>query len=150
VSFSPDLRHWGDHTVTIMARRGPFWDANKIGLSPPPLQTREGWLIIYHGVKLTPAGSTYRLGLALLDLEDPTKSILRSEPWIMAPREHYERMGDVHDVVFPCGYTVGDDGDTLNMYYGAADTSICLATASICELLAWLKENASPGKRFDE
>ncbi|MDX9971754.1 MAG: glycosidase [FCB group bacterium] len=146
VSYSPDLKHWGDHTITVMARRGPFWDANKIGLSSTPIETPEGWLVIYHGVKLTPAGAIYRLGLTLLDLEDPAHSILRSESWIMAPRETYERMGEVHDVVFPCGHTIGDDGDTINLYYGAADTSISLATGSIKEILAWLRENASPGK----
>ena len=64
ISFSPDLRHWGDHTVVLKAKRGPWWDANKVGLSPPPIWTEEGWLILYHGVRYTPAGCLYRLGLA--------------------------------------------------------------------------------------
>lgn len=149
ISYSPDLKHWGDHSVMLMARRGPFWDANKIGLSPPPIETKEGWLVIYHGVKLTPAGALYRLGLALFDLEDPSRPLLRGEPWVMGPREPYERMGDVHDVVFPCGFTIDDDGDALNLYYGAADSCIALARGSIADILGWLKENASPG-RFQE
>jgi len=66
LSFSPDLTHWGDHHILLPARRGAWWDANKIGLSPPPLETPEGWLLLYHGVRHTPGGCLYRLGLALL------------------------------------------------------------------------------------
>lgn len=65
ISFSPDLKHWGDHQILLRAREGGWWDANKIGLSPPPLLTDEGWLILYHGVRSTAAGCLYRLGLAL-------------------------------------------------------------------------------------
>ncbi|MBU0640266.1 MAG: glycosidase [Planctomycetes bacterium] len=143
-SYSPDLRHWGDHKVILRAKRGPWWDARKVGLGPPFIETKEGWLALYHGVRNTPAGCLYRLGLALFDLEDPTRCILRGPKWIMAPETDYERTGDVGDVVFPCGYTIGDDEDTLNLYYGAADTSIALATGSIRDLLSWLKENSGP------
>jgi len=103
LTYSPDLKHWGDHCVLLEARRGAWWDANKIGLSPPPIETPEGWLIIYHGVRETPAGCLYRLGLALLDLEDPCRVVLRGDEWIFGPDEPYERAGDVSDVVFPCG-----------------------------------------------
>ena len=108
------------------ARRGAWWDANKIGLSPPPIETSRGWLVLYHGVRHTPSGCLYRLGLALLDLENPEKCLLRGDSWIFAPEADYERNGDVKDVVFPCGYTMNPDGDTINLYYGAADCSICL------------------------
>jgi predicted GH43/DUF377 family glycosyl hydrolase len=145
LSFSPDLKHWGDHKLILRARRGAWWDANKIGLSPPLIETPEGWLMMYHGVRQTAAGCLYRQGLALLDLHDPTKCLLRSTKWIMGPETEYERTGDVGDVVFPCGYTVDDDGDTLNLYYGAADTYVALARGSIKELLAWLKENSTAG-----
>ncbi|UCD29740.1 MAG: glycosidase [Planctomycetota bacterium] len=143
ISFSPDLIHWGDHKVIIRAKRGPWWDAYKIGLSPPPIETPEGWLLLYHGVRQTPAGCLYRIGLALLDLKNPIRCLLRSNKWIMGPETDYERTGDVGDVVFPCGYTLGDDGDTIHLYYGAADTSVSLVTGSIREMLAWLKENSS-------
>ena len=143
-SYSPDLRHWGDHKIILKAKRGPWWDARKIGLGPPPIETKEGWLALYHGVRHTPAGCLYRLGLALFDLEHPARCILRGPKWIMAPETEYERTGDVGDVVFPCGYTIADDGDTLNLYYGAADTSIALATGSIRGLLNWLNENGGP------
>ncbi len=144
MSFSPDLKHWGDHTLVVPARRGPWWDARKIGLSPPLIETDEGWLMMYHGVRMTPAGCLYRLGLALLDLEDPTRCLMRGSRWMFGPEADYERSGDVADVVFPCGYTLGDDRDTINLYYGAADTSIALATGSISAMLDWLKQNRLP------
>lgn len=142
LSFSPDLRHWGDHTLIIEARRGAWWDANKIGLSPQPLETTEGWLIIYHGVRLTAAGCLYRLGLALLDLDDPRRLIRRSDEWVFGPVESYERVGDVGDVVFPCGATYWPESDELRLYYGAADTAIAVATARMRELLDWLRRSA--------
>lgn len=144
ISFSPDLKHWGDHQIVLEANEGAWWDANKVGLSPPPLETPEGWLILYHGVRQTPAGCLYRLGLALLDLEDPTKLIRRGESWVFAPEEHYERTGDVGDVVFPCGWTL-DDG-LVRMYYGAADTCICLATAKINDLLGFVLSSPTPSR----
>ncbi|MGD2110946.1 MAG: glycosidase [Phycisphaerae bacterium] len=144
VSFSPDLEHWGNHRILLHAKRGPWWDSHKIGLSPPPIETPEGWLILYHGVRQTPAGCLYRLGLALLDLDDPTRCLRRGIEWVIGPEAPYERTGDVGDVVFPCGCTVGADGDTLNLYYGAADTSIALATGSIRASLDWLEDNSTP------
>ena len=77
ISYSPDLRHWGRHRLMLEARRGAWWDANKIGLSPPPIETSRGWLVFYHGVRHTPSGCLYRLGLALFDLENPEKCLLR-------------------------------------------------------------------------
>lgn len=141
ISYSPDLRHWGSHKMILEARRGGWWDASKIGLSPPPIETEQGWLMIYHGVRHTPAGCLYRLGLALFDLETPERCISRGQEWVFAPEEPYERHGDVGNVVFPCGWTIGSDGDTLNMYYGAADTSMALAQGSIKQLLDWLKKD---------
>jgi len=141
ISYSPDLRHWGSHRLILAAREGAWWDANKIGLSPPPIETEEGWLMIYHGVRQTAAGCLYRLGLALFDLNTPERCLLRSDRWIFGPDEPYERQGDVANVVFPCGYTFAPDGDTLNLYYGGADTCIGLATASVRSLLEWLHRN---------
>jgi predicted GH43/DUF377 family glycosyl hydrolase len=142
ISYSPDLTHWGGHKLVLAARKGGWWDANKVGLSPPLIETPRGWLMIYHGVRHTPAGCLYRLGLALLDLEQPEHCLARGDSWIFGPEEPYERNGDVGNVTFPCGYTLGADGDSLRIYYGAADTSIALATASVAELLCWLDEHA--------
>ena len=138
ISFSPDLRHWGSHQVLMRAREGAWWDSSKIGLSPQPIDTPDGWLLLYHGVRVTASGSLYRVGLALLDKQDPTIVTRRSDEWIFGPLEEYERVGDVEDVVFPCGAVLDPDGDTLKIYYGAADTCIALATASVRELLHWL------------
>jgi len=96
--------------------------------------------MIYHGVRRTAAGSLYRLGLALLSLENPEHVLLRGDSWIFGPEAEYERTGDVGNVAFPCGYVIAPDGDTIQLYYGAADTSIALATGSIRHLLAWLDE----------
>jgi predicted GH43/DUF377 family glycosyl hydrolase len=145
ISYSPDLLHWDRHQIMLEARQGGWWDANKVGLSCPLIETPEGWLMIYHGVRLTASGSLYRLGLALFDLRHPERCLLRGDEWVFAPEEEYERQGDVDNVVFPCGYTIGEDGDTLAMYYGAADTSIALATASIRSLLAWLHHSGRSG-----
>lgn len=138
ISYSSDLRHWGSHKMILEARKGGWWDANKIGLSPPPIETPDGWLMLYHGVKHNAAGSLYRMGLALFDLKTPERCLKRSSEWIFGPTETYEQLGDVGYAVFPCGYTIQPDGDTLRIYYGAADTTICMATGSIKELLAWL------------
>jgi predicted GH43/DUF377 family glycosyl hydrolase len=145
ISFSPDLRHWGSHKVILEARRGGWWDANKIGLCSPPIETSKGWLTIYHGVRHTASGSIYRLGLALFDLERPDVCLQRGESWMFGPEAPYERTGDVNDVVFPCGQTIGADGDTINLYYGAADSCVALATGRIRALLDWLEANPSSG-----
>ncbi len=137
ISFSPDLKHWGDHQVLLPAKQGGWWDADKIGLSPPPLQTPDGWIILYHGVRKTVSGGIYRLGVALLDLEDPTRVLRRSDQWIFGPQEPYEREGDVDDVVFPCGWIV--QGDAIRLYYGVADSSMALATGKTSDLLEFLK-----------
>lgn len=147
ISYSPDLRHWGSHKIILTAREGAWWDSSKIGISCPVIETPEGWLMIYHGVRETPSGPIYRLGLALFDLITPEKCLLRGNEWIFCPEEDYEISGDVGRVIFPCGYTIGDDGDALYVYYGAADTCVALATGSLREMLDWLKEHGSTPPR---
>jgi predicted GH43/DUF377 family glycosyl hydrolase len=146
ISYSPDLRHWGSHKVILEARRGGWWDANKIGLCSPPIETAKGWLMIYHGVRQTASGSIYRLGLAIFDLERPEICLQRGNSWLFGPEASYERGGDVKDVVFPCGQTIGADGDTIHLYYGAADSCVAMATGSIRSLLSWLDANSSPAE----
>jgi predicted GH43/DUF377 family glycosyl hydrolase len=139
ISYSSNMRQWGSHKLMLEARLGGWWDANKIGLSSPPIETPQGWLVIYHGVRQNAAGCIYRLGLALFDLQTPDRCIKRGSEWIFGPEESYEQRGDVDNVVFPCGCTVAPDGDTLRLYYGAADTSIAMATGSIRAILDWLE-----------
>ncbi len=147
LSFSPDLTHWGDHHVLLHARKGAWWDANKIGLSPPPMETPEGWLILYHGVRHTPGGCLYRLGLALLDLEDPCRVLRRSDEWMFAPEMPYEQQGDVNGVVFPCGWVLDKPSGEIRIYYGGADSCIALATAHLPELLDYLRQCPAPPQR---
>ncbi len=145
LSFSPDLRNWGDHHVLLEARDGAWWDAGKIGLSPQPIETDEGWLIVYHGVRDTPAGAIYRVGLALLDLDDPRRVLRRGDEWVVGPRMDYEVTGDIPNVIFPCG-AVLDASGALRLYYGAADTCVGLMTAQIGEILDWLRTQPAPAE----
>ena len=144
ISFSPDLRNWGNHKPMLLARRGSWWDANKVGLSPPLIETARGWLMIYHGVRHTAAGSLYRLGLAPFSTDEPETCLLRGDEWVFGPEASYEREGDVGYVAFPCGTTLGRDGDAINLYYGGADSCIALATGSVKRCLAWLDEHGKP------
>ncbi len=139
ISFSPDLIYWGEHRVLLQARRGAWWDAGKIGLGPPPLETAEGWLVLYHGVRTTAGGCLYRLGLALLDLDDPCRVLRRSDEWLFAPELSYERTGDVNGVVFPCAWILDVPSGEIRLYYGGADTCLALATAELSDLLGYLR-----------
>jgi predicted GH43/DUF377 family glycosyl hydrolase len=147
IAFSPDLRHWGDHTLLLPAREGAWWDAGKIGLGPPPLETPDGWLLLYHGVRSTASGSLYRAGLVLLDLEDPRRVLHRTDEWVFGPSEPYEQTGDVGGVVFPCGWIHDPTTDELRIYYGAADTAIALATATLSDLVAYVRSCPRPEHR---
>lgn len=138
VSFSKDLNFWGKDRSLILARHRT-WDSDKVGLGPPPIETPEGWLIIYHGARNTASGTIYRVGLALLDLET-LEVIRRSRDWVFGPKESYERVGDVDDVIFPCGAVVDKKTNELFIYYGAADSVIALATADLNDVLEYLKK----------
>ena len=133
ISYSPDLRYWGDSKV-IMKPVQYHWDEMKIGPGAPPIKTTKGWLNIYHGVFPTMDGSVYRLGVALHDLEDPSKIIGVGDNWILQPEDPWEVTGYVHNVVFTCGAVSEDDG-TVKIYWGGADTVMCAGTASIDELV---------------
>ncbi len=147
VSYSPDLQHWGELSLVLPAREGGWWDADKIGLGPPPMETSEGWLIMYHGVHVTAGGAIYRAGLALLDLDDPRIVRRRSDEWLIGPREAYEMVGDVSQAVFPTGWIVDDETDTLRVYYGAADTSVCLMTARMSEVMTYVLDCPEPPRQ---
>ncbi len=133
ISFSEDLLHWGDSRALLSPRLG-YWDSYRLGGSAVPIETEDGWLEIYHGVKMTSGGPIYRAGVALLDLEDPSVVIGRSPIPILSPRTEYERIGDINNVVFASAAVVEDDGE-VKVYYGAADTSICVATGSLQNLV---------------
>jgi len=138
LSRSPDLVSWSVPEQVLRPRDGAWWDSMRIGIGPPPVETEQGWLLLYHGVKETVSGAIYRVGLALLDRDEPTRVIARLPQWVLAPQAEYERSGDIPNVVFPCGLVHDERSGELRLYYGAADTSIALAVAQLDELLAAL------------
>lgn len=138
LSRSPDLVSWSAPEQVLQPRSGAWWDSLRIGIGPPPLLTEHGWLLIYHGVKDTVSGELYRIGLALLDLDDPTRVVRRLPNWVFAPLAAYERTGDVPNVVFPCGLIHDEASGDVHLYYGAADSSICRATGRLDELVSAL------------
>jgi len=143
ISYSPDMKYWGEHRMVMQI--SPFensaWQSTKIGAGGVPIWTEDGWLILYHGVIQTCNGFRYSAGAAILDHEDPSKVKFRSSKYILAPAEMYEIAGDVPNVIFPCA-SLEDDQGRLVMYYGAADTSVCIAFAYIDELVNFIKENS--------
>lgn len=134
VSYSKDLKYWGDSKVIMTARSG-FWDCNRIGVGCPPIRTEKGWLLIYYGNKHASSGHIYRIGTALLDLDDPSKVIGRSDIPILSPREYYERVGDVDNMVFTTGAVLNEELGNLMIYYGAATNAICLGWAKLDMLI---------------
>ena len=134
ISYSDDLISWGGSRC-VMTVRDDHWDSWRIGASSQPIKIYHGWIIIYHGVKATSGGPIYRLGAAVLDEKDPSIVRCRTAIPILSPREYYERVGDVNNVVFSCGAILEDDGEQLKIYYGASDTCICVGTANVNELM---------------
>jgi beta-1,2-mannobiose phosphorylase / 1,2-beta-oligomannan phosphorylase len=135
LSRSDDLLSWSTPEQVLQPRHGSWWDSLRIGIGPPPFRTEHGWLIIYHGVKETVAGSIYRVGLALSALDDPARVLHRAEEWVLSPTAPYEREGDIPNIVFPCGLIHDESSGEIRLYYGAADTTVCLATARLDDLL---------------
>lgn len=140
ISQSPDLLHWGIHRNIAESRRF-HWDRGKIGPGAVPIETKEGWLCLYHGTTPLCNGLNYNVGVILLDLDDPTKVIARPKEYLMRPAELYEQAGIVPNVCFPCAALPKPDG-SLWIYYGAADTVLCLAFAKIDEILDWCRKSA--------
>jgi len=134
ISYSPDLEHWGHHKLVAETRR-ERWDGHKLGAGPSPIKTKEGWLLMYHGVYERCNGLVYRTGVMLLDLEDPSQVLARSRGYVFGPRESYERIGDVDNCIFITGNILEDDGETVRLYYGGADTVMCMATAKLSDLI---------------
>lgn len=140
-SQSPDMRYWGDHRY-VMGTLPNGWQSTKIGAGPTPIETSEGWLLIYHGVLTSCNGFVYSMGAALLDRDEPWKVLYRTQPYIMSPQKQYECVGDVPNVVFPCAALVDAPTGRLAIYYGAADTVTCLAFAQIDELIDFIKSHS--------
>jgi beta-1,4-mannooligosaccharide/beta-1,4-mannosyl-N-acetylglucosamine phosphorylase len=139
-SESPDMVHWGKHRWVMRPCGG--WQSTKVGAGPIPIETSEGWLLIYHGVLTSCNGFVYSAGVALLDLDEPWKVIYRGAPYVASPQALYECVGDVPNVWFPCAALCDAPTGRLAIYYGAADTVTGLAFAQVDELVAWVKAHA--------
>jgi beta-1,4-mannooligosaccharide/beta-1,4-mannosyl-N-acetylglucosamine phosphorylase len=141
-SESPDLCFWGKHRH-VMSPIVNTWQSTKIGGGPAPLETSEGWLLVYHGVLTSCNGYIYSAGVALLDRDEPWKVIARAAPFVLAPEEPYETVGNVPNVVFPCAMLCDAPTGRLAIYYGAADTVTGLAFAYVDELVRFAKEHST-------
>ncbi len=144
ISQSPDMKFWGCHRHVMSTVKGDesAWQSTKIGAGPIPIETDEGWLLIYHGVITTCQGYVYRMGAALLDKDEPWKVLYRSKDYILAPYEYYECVGDVPNVTFPCATLTDAATGRIAIYYGCADTVTGLAFTTVDTLLQYIKENS--------
>ncbi len=146
ISYSPDLIHWG-RTRLVLERNTRYWESAKIGPGAPPVKTERGWLIIYHGCRQSMNGYSYHAGCMLLDLADPSRIVGKIRDSIIDPETLYERVGNVSNVVFPTAALAHGGPDDLKIYYGAADTAIALATASIAALVEACLRDGPPSAR---
>ena len=136
-SESPDMTFWGKHRHVMSPDSA--WDWVKIGAGPIPIETKEGWLLFYHGVMETCQGLNYSMGAAILDIDKPWKVKYRAKPYLLSPRTQYECMGDVPNVVFPCAALCDAPTGRIAIYYGAADTVVAMAYTQVDELVEFIK-----------
>ncbi len=139
-SESPDMTYWGKHRWVMKPTMG--WQQTKVGAGPIPIETTEGWLMIYHGVLTSCQGLVYSMGAALLDIDKPWKVLYRTKPYLLSPWTNYECVGDVPNVVFPGAALTDAETGRITIYYGGADTVVCLAFAYVDELIEFTKNNS--------
>lgn len=143
ISQSPDLVYWGCHRHVMSPKGGKVsWECTKTGAGPVPIETSEGWLLIYHGVLTSCNGYVYSMGGAILDIDEPWRVLYRCKDYLLNPRAVYECVGDVPNVVFPCAAVVNEDLGRIAVYYGCADTVTGLAFCEVDELLNHIKNNS--------
>lgn len=141
ISESINMIHWGRHRFT-MGAGGQWWQSTKIGAGPIPIETSDGWLLIYHGVWTTCNGFVYNIGAALLDIDEPWKVLHRTNRHILTPEKPYETIGKVPNVVFPCAALCDAPTGRIAIYYGGADTYTCIAFAQVDELIDFIRSNS--------
>lgn len=143
ISQSPNMVHWGEHRFVMGPKNDGMvnWQMTKVGAGPIPIETSEGWLMIYHGVLTTCNGFTYSMGAALLDLDEPWKVIHRSDSYLLAPHEYYECVGNTPNVVFPCAALTDAESGRIAIYYGAADSVTGLAFGHVDEIIDYISHN---------
>ena len=143
LSYSPDMTYWGKHRQVMKSGHGGWFEGTKIGPGPVPIETSEGWLTIYHAVICNCNGFVYSMASVLLDLDDPSKVLARSNQYMLSPEKDYETTGFVPNVAFPCATLCDADTGRLAIYYGAADTYTALAFGNVHDIIAWTKANSS-------
>jgi beta-1,4-mannooligosaccharide/beta-1,4-mannosyl-N-acetylglucosamine phosphorylase len=139
-SESPDMEFWGRHRF-VLGAGSPPWASTKLGAGATPIETSEGWLVIYHGVLTSCNGFVYSMSAMLTDLDRPWKIIARAEPYLLSPQTLYECVGDVPNVAFPCAALVDAASNRMAIYYGAADTVVAMAFSRVDEMVQWVKDN---------
>lgn len=143
-SESPDMTYWGKHRYVFGTSPVAGWQSKKVGPGPTPIETDEGWLMIYHGVLNSCNGFVYRFGVALLDIEKPWIVKERGMFYVFGPEVDYELTGDVPNVTFPCATLCDADTGRISIYYGAADTVTGLAFTTVDELLGYMRKYPHP------
>ncbi len=137
VAESSDLVFWGRPRLVLPERGGTWWDGERVGAGAVPIETEAGWLVLYHGVKVVAGVPNYRLGVALLDRDDPARVISRCAHPVLGPEAPYERVGNGLNVVFTCGALVREG--TVWLYYGAADSCVALAHVRLDDLVEYAR-----------
>lgn len=141
LSESPDLVYWGKHRHVMERGGNGWWQGLKIGGGPAPIETSEGWLMLYHGVANTCNGYVYSMGAAILDIDEPSKVLYRCKNYILTPEMPYEEVGFVPNVVFPCATIHDPKTGRIAIYYGAADSYVALAFTTVDILIDYIKTN---------
>ncbi len=139
LSQSPDLTYWGKHRFVIKPENN--WEMTKVGAGPTPIETSEGWLCFYHGVLTSCNGFTYSMGAMLTDINEPWRVLHRADSYLLSPREQYEFVGDVPNVVFPCAALADAKTGKIAIYYGGADTVVGLAFTTVDEVVDYIKKH---------
>lgn len=137
LSESPDMEYWGHHRH-VMGRSDNWWENLKIGGGAAPIETDEGWLLLYHGVVNTCNGYVYSIGAAILDIDEPSKVLHRCDSYILTPEEWYEERGFVPNVCFPCAALCDAESGRIAVYYGCADSYIGVAFTTADELYSYI------------
>lgn len=142
LSHSKDLTYWGKHRFVMGKGGSGWWQGVKIGAGPVPIETKEGWLLFYHGVSTTCNGFVYSIGAAILDINEPWKVLYRARGYVLTPEKEYETVGFVPNVAFPCATLVDAPTGRIAIYYGAADTYSAVAFTQVDELIAFIKADS--------
>ena len=142
LSHSKDLTYWGKHRMVMRRGGSGWWQGVKIGAGPIPIETKEGWLMFYHGVSTTCNGFVYSIGAAILDINNPEKVLYRLRDYLLTPELPYETTGFVPNVLFPVSVLTDAPTGRIALYYGAADTFTAVCFGQVDEIIATIKANS--------